>query len=75
MYIIQEIQTNNGQTSLLPAITKEDKLAAESEWHSKMGYAAISNVQVHTVIMYDEHGNMVKQGNYEHIPEAGNVAE
>ncbi len=75
MYIIQEIQTNNGQSALLPAVTKEDKLTAESEWHIKMGYAAISNVQVHTVIMYDEHGNVAKQGYYEHIPEAANVAE
>ena len=75
MYIIQEIQTNNGQSALLPPIAKEDKLGAESEWHAKMGYAAISTVQVHTVIMYDEHGNMVKQGYYEHIPEAANVAE
>ena len=75
MYIIQEIQTNNGKTSLLPPIPKEDKLAAESEWYHKMGYAAVSAVQVHTVIMYDEHGNMVRQGYYEHIPEAENVAE
>ena len=66
MYIIQEIQTNNGQSALLTPITKEDKLVAESEWHTKMGYAAISNVQVHTVIMYDEHGNMEKRGYYEH---------
>lgn len=75
MFIIQEIQTNNGQTSLLPAINREDKLEAESEWHIKMGYAAISEVQVHTVIMYDEHGNVVKQGYYEHISEAENVTE
>lgn len=75
MYIIQEIQTNNGQTSLLPPINREDELEAESEWHIKMGYAAISDVQVHTVIMYDEHGNVAKQGFYEHIPEASNVSE
>lgn len=75
MYIIQEIQTNNGQTALLEPIKREDKLEAESEWHIKMGYAAISDVQVHTVIMYDEHGHTLKQGYYEHIPEAANVAE
>lgn len=75
MYIIQEIQTNNGQSALLPAITKADKNEAESEWYHKMGYAAISEVQVHTVILYDEHGNVAKQGYYEHIPEASNVAE
>lgn len=75
MYIIQEIQTNNGKSTLLPAIDKQDKNKAESTWHSIMASAAISTVEVHTVIMYDEHGNMVKQGYYEHIPEAANVSE
>lgn len=75
MYIIQEIQTNNGQSVLLPAIDKQDKNEAESTWYSKMASAAISTVEVHTVIMYDEHGVMVKQGYYEHIPEANNVSE
>lgn len=75
MYIIQEIQTNNGQSALLPPITKGNKLEAESEWHHKMGYAAVSAVQVHTVILYDEHGNVAKQGYYEHIPEAEHEPE
>ena len=69
MYIIQEIQTNNGQSTLLPAIDKQDKNEAESTWHSIMASAAISTVEVHTVIMYDEHGNMVRNGYYEHIKE------
>ena len=69
MYIVQEIQTNMNQTALLPAITKVNELEAESEWHIKMGYAAISNVDIHTVIMFDEHGNVIKQGYYEHIQE------
>lgn len=69
MYIIQEIQTNNGQSSLLPAVTKADKNEAESTWHSIMSAAAISSVQVHTVIMYDEHGNVEMRGYYEHLQE------
>ena len=67
MYIIQEIQTSNGQSTLLPAVTKQDKNEAESTWHSIMSAAAISAVQVHTVIMYDEHGNVEKRGFYEHL--------
>lgn len=66
MYIVQEIQTNDGQSSLLDPIKKVNKLEAESEWHIKMGYAAISEVQIHTVILYDEHGTIVMQGSYEH---------
>lgn len=66
MYIIQEIQTTNGASALLPAVTKADRAEAESVWHSIMASAAISAVPVHTVIMYDEHGNILQRGYYEH---------
>ena len=69
MYIIQEIQTTNGSSALLPAITKQDRHEAESSWHSIMASAAISNIQVHTVLMYDEHGNIELRGYYEHNSE------
>ena len=68
MYIIQEIQTENGQTALTPAVTEINKETAESVWHQKMSYAAVSEIDVHTVIMFDEHGTIIKQGYYEHIP-------
>lgn len=69
MYIIQEIQTTNGASALLPAVTTADRAEAESAWHSIMASAAISAVPVHTVIMYDEHGNILQRGYYEHISE------
>lgn len=68
MYIIQEIQTENGQTALTPAITEVDRNTADSTWHQKMSYAAISEVDIHAVVMLDEHGNVIKQGYYEHTP-------
>ena len=69
MYIIQEIQTENNVTTLLPAIQRESKLDAESAYHSIMAAAATSAVDVHTCIIYDEHGNDVTPGKayYEHI--------
>jgi hypothetical protein len=70
MYIIQEIQTNGNNTALLPAITKTDKNEMESTVHSILASAAISTVQVHAVVVYDEHGNQVVHKYYEHIPEA-----
>ncbi len=69
MYIIQEIQTNGGQTALLPAITKADRNEMESTVHSILASAAISTVEVHTVIVYDEHGNTIKREYYEHLPQ------
>lgn len=66
MYIVQEIQTNDSTTSLLPAITKEGLNDAESTFHMICASAAISNVGVHTVLVYDEHGNTILRQTYEH---------
>ena len=69
MYIIQEIQTTNNSSALLPAITKSDLNEAESAFHSICAAAAISNVTVHTAIVYDEHGSVIMSKFYEHINE------
>lgn len=69
MYIIQEMQTTNNQTALVPALTYTEKNQAESAYHTALAAAAISAVHVHTVIMYDEHGNTLKRDFYEHMPE------
>ena len=69
MYIIQEIQTTGGQTALLPAVTKNDKNEADSAYFLTLGAAAISSINVHTVLMYDEHGNVLRREYYEHAGE------
>ena len=69
MYIIQEIQTNGSNTALLPAIVRQDRNEAESAFHSILASAAISSVIVHTVVMFDEHGNTVRREFYEHPTE------
>ena len=66
MFIIQEIQTSNGQSALTPALTYGDRLAADGAFYHLLSNAAVSHVPVHAVIMFDEHGNMVKSGYYEH---------
>lgn len=70
MLILLEIQTNNGTTAMLPALTYTDRNEAESAYHSKLASAAISSVDVHTVILLDEHGNTVRREFYEHLDEA-----
>ena len=67
MLILQEIQTTNNQTSLLPAETYIDRNTAESAFHLKLSSAAISNVEIHTVILYDEYGNIIRREYYEHF--------
>ena len=66
MYIIQEIQTTGNQTALVPATTYTDLNQAESAFHTALSFAAVSAVTVHTVMLYDEHGNIVRREYYEH---------
>lgn len=68
MYILLEIQTTNGQTTLLPPLTYTDRLEADSAFHTKMASAAISSVNVHTVVLINEYGNFVRPPEYyEHV--------
>ena len=71
MWIIQEIQTNlsTGQTTLGTPIQRAEQNEAESTVYSMLASAAISNVNVHTVIAYDEHGNLlpITPKYYEHL--------
>lgn len=56
MYILQEIQTTNGQTALLPAAVYDTRQAAESAFYMTCGAAVISEVEKHTVMVYTEEG-------------------
>ena len=69
MYIIQEIQTDNGQTALVPSVLEADREEAESKFLLTCSYAVKSEVDVHTVIWYDEHGNVIDRKYYEHLSE------
>ena len=67
MYIIYEIQTDaNGNVAHLTPVHKATKEEAESEFYIKLGYAAISNVAVHTVTLENEEGFQAKRGCYKH---------
>ena len=61
MYIVQEIQTNNGTTALLPAIQKETRAEAESTFYTICGSAVISAVPVHTVMVYTDEGFVIPE--------------
>ena len=67
MYIIQEIQTDvNKEVAFMPPVVKATQQEAESEYYIKLGYAAISNVSIHSVIMYTEEGFPLMHGCYKH---------
>ena len=67
MFIIQEIQTDaNNNVTFLPQVVKATQAEAESEYYIKLGYAAISSVPVHAVIMYTHEGFPLMHGVYKH---------
>ena len=66
-FIIQEIQTNeNNVTALLPAEISD----AASLFYQKCGYAVISSVFSHTVVVYTDEGRVVPElrATFKHIP-------
>lgn len=65
MFIIHEIQTNE-TSALLPPLAYEDRNEAEAAYHSKLASAAISTVKIHTVVMMDEYGVVLKNEFYKH---------
>lgn len=66
MYIVIELQTNNGQTANIVQ-TKETKEQAMSAFHSIMAAAAISSVEYHAAIVVDRKGQYIARECYEHI--------
>jgi len=56
MYIIQEIQTANNTTVMLPAVQKESRAEAESVFYQICGAAVVSEVPAHTVMTFTHEG-------------------
>lgn len=66
MFIIIELQTNNGQTANIVQ-TRESKEEAMSVYHSILAAAAVSNVEFHTALVMDERGQYLARECYMHI--------
>ena len=75
VYIIQELQTNNDQTDLLPAVTKTNYNEAVSVFHTKAASAAISSVEVHTIMLHDERGDILEKLTFSHDTVAEDTEE
>ena len=73
MYTILEMQTNNGVTAVVPAAVKETRELAEQEYHSRLSFAAVSTVEIHTVVMLNAEGQRIKGECYKHEAAAAEV--
>lgn len=68
-YIIVETQTTNGVTAVVPPVVKSNYNEAEQEYHTKLAYAAVSQVGIHAVAMLTERGALAKHEAYIHEEE------
>lgn len=68
MYLVIELQTNNGKMANL-AYAYDTQNEAESKFHSILSTAAVSSVEVHTAVVIDEQGCVLANGSYTHRKE------
>lgn len=65
MYIIIEIQTNENSCAVLDDVQQE-RNQAESVYHDKLHYAAVSTVPIHSVSLLNDAGERLKGETYYH---------
>ena len=71
MYTIIELQTTNGTTIAAEPVTKQTIEEARQEYHTKGSYAAVSSVEIHTVMLVNAEGqNVEKPICYKHQAQA-----
>lgn len=58
-YIVLEIQTSNGTTTLLPPLVYEDRIEAEAVFLEKCAAARRSGLAVHTAVLMDNEGKQI----------------
>lgn len=66
MYRVIELQTTGDTTSLIDHADFATKNEAESKLHGVAMYAAISQVEVHSVVVLNPEGNVIKKETYKH---------
>ena len=56
MFILQEIQTAGGTSAFLPQVVRDTRPEIEAVFYLTCGSAVVSDVPVHTVMVYTEEG-------------------
>lgn len=68
MFIVIELQTNNGTTANI-VNAYADLNTAFNKYHSILASAAVSTVEVHTAVILNEVGNTIASGHFAHAKE------
>lgn len=66
MFIVIEMQTNNGTTAIVPPVTFDDINKAYQKYYQVLSAAAVSSVPTHTAIILTERGDVVRVEHFEH---------
>lgn len=65
MFIVIEIQKTKEATSAV-STAYDDVNIANQAYHTALSYAAVSTIPVHTVLMVNAHGDLLKVESYSH---------
>lgn len=65
-YIVMELQTSSDGTVANLVWQFDDRLAAESKYHSILAAAAISQLPIHASMIFTNDGTMVMSAYYVH---------
>ena len=68
MYIVIEMQTNNGTVTML-TYQYNTLNEAKSKYHLILASAAISEIEIHTAMIINPYGGVVCAEHYTHIVE------
>ena len=68
MYIVIELQVNDGQLGTLTT-TYTDRREAEAKFHQILMYASQSQNDIHSAVIMDETGMAIRQESYRKIVE------
>ena len=61
MYTVIELQTTGGVTAVVPPVVKTTIEEARQEYHLKASAAAVSAVEIHTVMLVNAEGQNVER--------------
>ena len=69
MYIVIEMQTNDGITAVVPPVVYSSRNEAEAKFHNILANAAVSSVEIHSCTVLDERGVAILNDVYYHNKE------
>lgn len=66
MYIIIEMQTNNGSTAVVtPIQTATEEGTAFQKYYNTLAAAAVSPVELHTILLLNEEGAIMRNEKFD----------